>query len=132
MPTMANITVKKFDGTTDVVYTGVAGSSGDKTPAIWKSLTVGTTPAERPTLELVSAPNGPGTARRIRYKYSWPVITQDAGLNKKVSGQHVLEGSFVVVQSDTSVNLQEAVYQGLNLLSSVLVKASTAEGYAPR
>lgn len=132
MTSMANITVKKADGTTDVVYTGLAGSSGDQTPAIWQNATVGTTPAEAPKLELVAAPNGTGRARRMRFKFTWPIASQDAGGNKLISGQHILEGSFLTVSSDLTTNITEAVYQGLNLLASSLVKSSTAEGYAPR
>lgn len=132
MPTMANITVKKADGTTDVVYTAVAGSSGDKTPAIWQNQAVGTTPAERPTLTLTSRSNGTGTARRIDFSYAWPTTSQDAGGNKVVDGRANLTGSYLVPQNQPVAQIQEQVYQGLNLLASALVKSAVAEGYAPR
>jgi len=32
MPSMADITVKKNDGTTDVTYTAISAASGDKSP----------------------------------------------------------------------------------------------------
>lgn len=43
MPTLANITIKKADGTTDVVYTAIAGAAGDNTPAMFRNETIGTT-----------------------------------------------------------------------------------------
>jgi hypothetical protein len=36
MPTMASITVKKADGTTDIVYDALAASGGDNSPAAWR------------------------------------------------------------------------------------------------
>lgn len=36
MPTMANITVKKADGTTDIVFDAIAGSGGDTSAARWR------------------------------------------------------------------------------------------------
>jgi transcriptional regulator of met regulon len=36
MPAMANITVKKADDTTDVIYVAISPSAGDKVPAIWQ------------------------------------------------------------------------------------------------
>lgn len=132
MPNMANITVKKADGTTDVVYTAVAGSSGDKTPAIWRCQTVGQSPAEYPTLTLASRSNGANTARRVDFAYTWPTTSQDAGGNKVVNGRANLVGSFLVPQNQTTSVIQEQVYQALNLLASSLVKQAVAEGFAPR
>lgn len=37
MPQMANITVKKADGTTDVVYTALTPAGGDNSPARWSA-----------------------------------------------------------------------------------------------
>lgn len=132
MPTMANITVKKADGTTDVIYTAVAGSSGDKTPAIWRNQTVGTTPSEYPTLTLTSRSNGPGTARRVDFSYTWPTTSQDAGGNKVVDGRANFSGSYLVPQNQTQGVIQEQVYQACNLIASALVKSCIAEGFAPR
>lgn len=132
MPTMANITVKKADGTTDVVYTAVAGSSGDKTPAVWKNQTVGTTPAEQPTLTLTSRQNGSGTSRRIDHVYLWPTTSQDAGGNKRVDGRANASGSFLVPQNQEAAVIKEQVYQYCNLLASALIKQSLNDGYAPR
>lgn len=132
MPVLANITVKKADGTTDVTYTAVAGSSGDKTPAIWRCQTVGTTPSEYPTLTLTSRSNGPGTARRIDFSYAWPTTSQDAGGNKVVDGRASFNGSYLVPQNQVQSVIQEQVHQACNLIASGLVKACIVDGFAPR
>lgn len=36
MPTMANLTVKKYDGVTDIVYDALSASGGDGSPAVWR------------------------------------------------------------------------------------------------
>ena len=87
MPQMANITVKKADGTTNVVYTAVTGSAGDKTNAVWQNTSVGTVPAERPTFAMQTMSNGTGTSRRVKMSGSWPTTKQDAGGNKIVNGR---------------------------------------------
>lgn len=48
MPTLSNITVKKNDGTTDVIYTGVAPSAGDKSPAVLRNNSLGSAAAFHP------------------------------------------------------------------------------------
>lgn len=65
MPNMANITVKKADGTTDVVYTALTPSAGDKTSARW-SLTASSTKANLRllwnALRVITMRGPPGTS----------------------------------------------------------------------
>lgn len=49
MPSMANIIIKKADGTTDITYTALTPSSGDKVPAQWRVESIGTVAGNRPT-----------------------------------------------------------------------------------
>lgn len=132
MPTLANITIKKADGTTDVVYTAIAGAAGDNVPAIFRNNTVGTTLAERPTLLIKSASNGPRTARRIRGDFAWPTVTTDSGGNKTITGRTTGEFSFLAPQNQDATVIKEQAYQFGNLIASALIKASMEEGYAPR
>ena len=132
MPSLANITIKKADGTTDVVYTAVAGSSGDGSPAVFRNNTVGTTLSERPTLLVKASSNGPKTARRLRVDYSWPTVSTDAGGNKIVVGRMTGDASFLIPQNQTVELITEQAYQFGNLIASAIIKASAAEGYAPR
>jgi len=47
MPSMANITVKKNDGTTDATYTALTPSAGDKVSAQWRNNSQSTIAANR-------------------------------------------------------------------------------------
>lgn len=132
MPTMANITVKKADGTTDVLYTAMTGSAGDKSPAVWRNKTVGTTPAQQPELLLSSESSGNGTARRIRIKGKWPMVKTDAGGNIVVAGGADLEATLTLPRNQVPADQSEFIYQFTNLLSSALVRSSMTDGYAPR
>lgn len=132
MPTLANITVKKFDGTTDVIYTAVAGAAGDNNPALFRNNTVGTTLAQRPTLLVKSKDNGPRTGRRVSVDFSWPTTTVDAGGNVSVNGRMAGTASVLVPQNQTTETINEQCAQFANLLASALIKASFIEGHAPR
>jgi len=132
MPTLANITVKKADGTTDVTYTAVAGAAGDRTPAAFRNNTVGTTISERPTLLISSKDNGPRTGRRVDINFSWPMTTVDAGGNKSIVGRMTGTASVLVPQNQEASVIAEQAHQFGNLIGSSIVKASINEGYAPR
>lgn len=132
MPTIANITVKKADGTTDVVYMATAASAGDSSPAVFRNNTVGTTVAERPTLLVRSTDNGSRTARRLRVDYSWPIVATDAGGNKVVAGRMSGEASVLIPQNQDAAVIAEQAAQFGNLIGSALIKASFNDGFAPR
>lgn len=131
MPTMANITVKKYDGTTDVVYTAVAGSAGDTVPAIWRNLTVGTAQGHKPQLVMSARNNGNNTARRTSLDFMYPSLVTDAGVTKiGDKATFSLTGSLPLNMPDAE--RREAVYQFLNLCASTMLKQSNDEGFAPR
>lgn len=131
MPQLANIVVKKNDGTTDITYTGVVPSSGDKSPAIWRANSVGTAAAFRPELQLSSAPNGTKTARRMPYRYTYPSTVTGSDGKITVADRLILEGSVLVPTGMTDADVNEAVAQGCNLIASALIKASFQSGFAP-
>ena len=132
MPTIANITIKKSDGTTDVVYTAIQGSAGPSVPAMFRNNTIGTTVAERPTLLIKASDNGNKTSRRVRLDFSWPLVVTDSGGNKRVNGRMAGEASVVIPQNQDAAVIKEQAYQFANLIGCALVKASFDEGYAPR
>ena len=132
MPNMANLVIKKSDGTTDVTYTVLAPSSGDKTAARWASKTVGTTPAQNPEFSLKSESNGPGTARRVTGSFRWPTTSQDAGGNVVVTGGANGTFTLLVPQNQTAAVIKEQAYQFANLIASSLCKQAMEEGYAPQ
>jgi hypothetical protein len=132
MPTLANITVKKADGTTDVIYTAIAGAAGDRTPAVFRNDTVGTTIAERPSLLVSSKDNGTKTGRRVDINFSWPLTSEDAGGNKLITGRMTGTCSVLIPQNQDASTILEQAYQFGNLIGSTLIKASFGDGYAPR
>jgi len=131
MPSMSNITVKKNDGTTDVVYTAFTPSAGDKTPAAWKNQTVGTAASHRPELKLSSRDNGLNTARRVDGVFSYPSLVTGTDGKTTVSDKLIINFSAVVPKGMADVDVNEAVSQGCNLVASVLIKDSLKIGYAP-
>lgn len=131
MPQMADITVKKNDGTTDVIYTAFTPSAGDKTPAAWKNLTVGTAQAHRPDFRLVSRDNGTGSGRRVDGTYTYPSLVTGTDGKTSIADKLILNISAIVPKNMADADVNEAVSQGCNLVASTLIKGSLKIGYAP-
>lgn len=132
MPTMANIVVKAANGTTDVTYTAVAGSAGDKSPAIWRNDAVGTTPAERPLFTIASRDNGTKDARRMDHTYVRPLFLTDALGRKVRNGGPNGFGTLLIPQTMTPTDIAEMVHEYTGLLASALIRAAYKEGMSPR
>lgn len=132
MPTMANITVKKADGTTDVIYVAATPSSGDKNPAIWTLNSVSGIQGFRPRFELQTQDNGNSSMRQARVKYSFPATYVDSttGLTR-LNKSFGFEGSAFMPKDLTTTEWKEAWAQLGNLLCSALVRSSIEEGYSP-
>lgn len=130
MPSMANVTVKKNDGVTDVLYTAKVPSAGDKSPAVWKNDTVGTVLAARPIFTLVSMDNGTKKARRLRTTFFWPKTRIDTAGNVTVQGGASSESSHLIPQDMTMTEIDEYVSQYSNLLASTLVRDCLKTGYS--
>jgi len=131
MPQIANLVVKKNDGTTDVTFTAIQPSAGDKAPAIWRNEAVGSAVAHRPTLLLTGRNNGTGTARRLEGQAVFPSTVTGADGRVTVADRLILSFNAVVPLGMPSAEVNEAVAQGLNLFSATLVKDSVKTGYAP-
>lgn len=132
MPAMANITVKKADNVTDVIYVAATPSAGDKVPAIWTQNAYSGIQGNRPRLELVAMPNAAGTQRRVEFKYSYPVTYTDSttSLVKKLASVDIKGSVFLNAELSTT-EWNEAFAQLGNLLVSSLVRSSVQEGFAP-
>lgn len=131
MPALANIVVKKYDGTTDVTYTATAASAGDKSPAVWRNDSVGTALGHRPEFRLTTRSNGIGSARRADFSYSWPSLATGSDGKINIIGRVNLSGSVIVPQDILLTDVNEACYQGCNLLAATLIKQSIRDGFAP-
>ena len=132
MPQMANLTVKKADGTTDAVFTAMTPSAGDKSPAIWRSNSVGTSVALRPEFRAYGLPSPDGARRTFKTNLVYPaVITDNASGLKKVAGYitQVTETKIFLAADDATV--AEAIAQGANLNSTALMRECAKVGFAP-
>lgn len=130
MPQQANIVVKKNDGTTDVTYTGVVASSGDKSAAIWRNNAIAGAAAHRPELQMMSQSNGTKTARRVSSKYTYPSLATGSDGKINVVDKAFLEITALVPQGMLDADVNEFVSQGLNLAASTLYKDCVKTGYA--
>jgi len=131
MPSIANLTIKKNDGTTDIVYTGLQPSSGDSTPACWKAQTVGSAPAHQPEFRLSAKDASKGARRALRSTYKYPQIATNSttGLTAVVDSCTAdTNWNFPKGMSQTDIN--EFVSQYANLLVQTLVKDCVKQGYS--
>jgi hypothetical protein len=131
MAAMADITVKKADEATNIVYAMEVASAGDRAPAIWKSTTVGTAPAHNPGLTLTSRSNADGKVRRVEFSYAYPQTATASDGSISVVNLAQISGSAALPQGMPQADLNEAIAQCMNLLASTLVKTSFKDGYAP-
>lgn len=131
MPALADIVIKKSDGTTNVTWTAIAGAAGDGNPAVFRNNTVGTALNERPTLLVKTTSNGSKTARRLRGDFSWPITGVLNGLTQVV-GRTPGDFSILVPQNQDEATIREQAHQFANLIASAIIKASMSEGFAPR
>lgn len=124
MPALANITIKKNDGVTDILWTGDVPSSGDKSPARYSSKTVSTIPAFQPKFAIASAPSGDGRSRRVTVDMLYPFTATDSttGITSEVS-RLTYHGVWSVPQDIPTTTVDEFVAQLSNLLDSTEVLA---------
>lgn len=126
MPNLANITVKKFDGVTDVTFTGVNPAGGVDAPAILRSNSVGTAIAHRPELR-VSVKNA-GPKDRVVGTFKFPQIATNSttGITSVVD---TVDGKFefTVSKAVDQTTVNEAAAQFMNLGASALIKQTLAE-----
>lgn len=130
MPSIANIIVKANDGVTNVTYTAVRPSGGDRAPAEWRSLSSGAAPAHQALLRMVSQDNGPRTARRHQLEYLSPyVVTIDGRsvIEHRITGRT----DIVVPNGVPTAFANESIAQMMNLWGSVTLGLAIQSGYAP-
>ncbi|DAD51294.1 coat protein [ssRNA phage Gerhypos.1_28] len=132
MPAAANITVKKSDGTTDIVWTAIAASGGDKSPAYFRSDTATGTVGQKPIFSVVARQNAAGDVRRVDVSGSFPSVYTNASTGQsEVRSKMNFSGSFAVPQNITAADINEFSAQIPNLIASALIKATIAAGFAP-
>lgn len=132
MAAISNVTVKKADGTTDIVYTAVQPASGDGGFAIWRNENTSVPQAFRPTLKMRVTDNGPKTARKPHLEYRYPFTYTDSTTGLTKQSELVLSsGDFLIPSEVPDATVAEAVCQFTNLLVSAHVRDSIKAGIAP-
>lgn len=132
MPAISNITVKKYDGTTDVTYVPVASASSDGVPAEYQLQTGFPVPATRPTLRISTRSNTKKTSRRLVAAYKWPLFSPDASGRPVLNGSVNGEFSIVLPQDVDPLVIREAHQQFAKLIASLPMRDSMDTGMAPR
>lgn len=133
---MANLTVKKADETTNIVYDALTGAAGDGSKAVWRQDTgaaAGMPIGHRATLEMRTTDNGPRTARRAALMFKRPYSTQNTVTTKyEYSDAFILEANAVMPKAIPALELAESVHQACNLLAQTLIKDALKAGYSPQ
>lgn len=125
-----NKTIKKNDGTTDIVYTAIQASGGENSPAVYRSETVGSAAAHRPRLEVKSRSNGPKTARRVEALFYYPTTVTGSDGKISVVDKAVGQVSFLNPLAMPTTDANEAASQFCNLVGHPDFKAMLKAGYA--
>jgi len=132
MPKQANIVVKAPDNS-DVTFTALSGSAGDRVPAIYRNDSDGTLPlGMRPTFRIATQDNGPKTARRLTVDGVWPTVYTDTQTGQKGVLARIplhLELTLPTNADAYSVGFYSSIL--LALCASTAVKDSAVAGYAP-
>lgn len=132
MPAMANIVIKKFDGTTNITYTAIIPSGGDRLKAVWRSESYASSAANRPTLEIMAKSNQSQTQRIVEVLFKYPELVTDSTTG--VTSVRLRDvGSLVMTvdQRGTDATTNEACAQFANLMASPLVQETLRTGAAP-
>lgn len=129
---MANIIIKKNDGSTDVTYTAVVASGGDKSPAVWRNNAATGTPGQRPELRVSARNNGDNTARRVDGQYTYPsVYTDTTTSTTKIGSRANFQFSAVIPGDMPDADAEEFGAQIGNLIAAALIEETLTGGYAP-
>jgi hypothetical protein len=132
MATATSITVKKADGTTDIVYTLLTGSGGDSSPAVWRSATASGTNGQQPTFQILTRDNGNKTARRVEMSGKFPSVYTNSNTGQtEVRGVIPFSASFAIPSNVTQADMNEAAAQVCNLIGSTMAKSAVSTGFAP-
>jgi len=131
MPNMADIVVKKNDGTTNVTYSACQPANQQE-PALWRLTAFSARAANRPSFTVLSRKsNANAQTQRLEIRFNYPILATVDGV-EVVSDNIPFTGQFTIPLKVSDTDLNEAVAQYTNLMASALVRAIVSSGYAPR
>ena len=129
MAQQVNMTVKKYDGVTDVTYTAVLPAAGGNA-AVWRAPTLGTAMAHQPELRIRSTKNKAGSVQRVEGIVVYPEIISATDGSKTIANKTIVSVSVTNPSAMASTAVQEGIAQALNLFAHAHVKAQAIEGFA--
>lgn len=127
---MNNLTVKKADGTTSVVYVAKRSASAN-TPALYTLDAANTTAVCRPRFSISDKPAAGSRSQKVEIAFAYPV-TQVVDGRTVVAATIPVTASFVIPYTVADTDISEAVSQFANLLSAPDILVSIKSGFAPR
>jgi len=130
MTTAADMTIKKADGSTDIVWTLMQPASGDGSAAIWRSSTVGSSPGTRPELRVISKASQ-GNVRHVNGTMTYPSYVTDVNGVQKVQGVIFFNFHFSLPPEALDSDILQAVAQATNLLDHSQMVSACTSGFAP-
>lgn len=131
MPAIANITVLKDNGATNITFTAVTPSSGDGVPAIWQSQTVGVAISHRPELHLSGRTVEQGRKRKLRSTFIYPSIaTNSTTTVTSIVERAMASTDWSIPKNMIAADINEFVTQYANLLTSTLLRDCVKSGYS--
>lgn len=132
MPQIADVTVKKADGTTNIIFSGISGAGGDASPAVFRSVSAPGTTGQKPTIKITSRDSGDKATRRIVIDAVFPeVYTDTTSSLTKINSKVTMQVNVAVPQNLSSTTMSEAAAQLTNFLASALIQSSISSGFAP-
>jgi hypothetical protein len=132
MPAMANITVKKADDTTDVIYVAISPSAGDKVPAIWQVTASQPIQGFRPNFSVAASTNAAGTIRKFEMVHRFPVTYTDPATSLTKLNAFVEKRTTVHLPVGLTVtDWLEGYAQATNLEDAALIRSCISDGASP-
>lgn len=133
MPSLANMTIKKNDGTTDAIYVAKLGAGQDGTKA---TLRYDAHPAPyaglKPTFEITSRWNGPKTARRVEATLVFRAYQTDSttGVSTQIGTIPITISAVIPQNLDQTTWIDESVAQAANLFKHADTQTMFKTGFA--
>jgi len=128
----STVTVKKADGTTDIVYTTITSASSDGSQWLLRAEAAGGPTGFRSTFSVSSKSNGLGTIRVVKFYGKMPHTYTDTNSGLvKTDGFADFSATFNVPASLPSSHLAELAAQFTELMATSYSKDAISTGYAP-
>lgn len=132
MPNMANITVKKADGTSVVTLTALNPSGGDKSLALWRDQASSTLSGAQTELTCTSKEAAGGTQRIVSWKMRLRYAVTDSTTGRIIVVKEAPASATFTVDKGVPDNIHaELAVQFAHVIASALGVQVNTTGFAP-